>query len=902
MAQIQFAWQSYQARSTQLLAQQCINAFVETAPEFATSKVPIFGTPGLTVFSQAGAGPINGLWVMGNLLYCLSGGALYSVTNLGVSTLIGKTNLGGICSLADNGQQLVMVDGSAGWVYQPGGLNQITTVTANPITTIAATVGGTVTAGDVLALTATSTGVSGSPVTVSYTVQSDDTPTTIADALVQQVQDNDAFVVSGVVASSDLGVINLQWAATLQISWQSTSGSTDTLTLSPASTTGATSIPANITGTINAGDALSIALDSGATFTTTAAATVTAASSAIELTDPLPSQVSAGAIILDPSNVLGQILAPAFVPSNSVIYMDGYFVLNAAGTRQFFLSGINDGTQYSGLDFATATANTGNVMSVVNFHEQLLLYTSKASTEVWYDSGAAAFPFQRYDGVYLQRGIGSSLALTNEDNTTFWIGDDGIAYRLDGFVPVRISTFAMEHAWAQYPQKFSDCNMFVLDQEGHKFVVFQFPSGNQTWVYDISTKIWHERESWCGPLGPWIPGPTPPTPPAPGTPQIAELVVPSDAFGTPTTGLVDWVRGKVYLLSGTAGRAYTTEMATQEPTVSAALPVSGMDYFCLDPATGNILAGGATDDNTQQICSVDPATMGLAGAFGVLELVPSYPTSIDAIDALVCVACGTAASGGASQVGYAFGQQVALASGWAAIRTDTMTAAGFDATIASTAYCGGESGGAGGSVFIADASASATVTLSVINITPGAETYNISSWPTTNPNITSSEIGTIAAAAVDPTATTVSCAHMGYDSLDNIVVLDCTTNGTGATTRFLVGVNQTNAGVLWTLPISGPVNSLALSRIGAAMAELLQSGTGSVLNTSNGALVGSTLNGVVPTLSGSQPVLMASDDISRLLVLECTFTEGAGSPTPVSGTGSSFTGWAIAGLWGTPWT
>jgi len=41
----------------------------------------------------------------------------------------------------------------------------------------------------------------------------------------------------------------------------------------------------------------------------------------------------------------------------------------------------------------------------------------------------------------------------------------------------------------------------VLAQEGHKFVVCQFPSGNQTWVYDISTQLWHQRESWGTP---WV--------------------------------------------------------------------------------------------------------------------------------------------------------------------------------------------------------------------------------------------------------------------------------------------------------------------------------------------------------------------------------------------------------------
>jgi hypothetical protein len=514
MPPFQFAAAAYQARSTQLLAQQCINAFVETTPKDAKTPVPIYGTPGLSVFIRAGNGPINGAWVMAGNLYFLSGGALYEVLASSVmtnpdgsvsasATLIGQTTIGGIASLADNGLQLVMVDGSAGWIYQPGGLNLVTTATDSPANVVTATVQGTTTNGDVVSLVATAAQISGSPVTVQATSSPSSNTATIAQALAAAINGNGSFSAAGVSALVNGSTIALSGPATYSIAWtSSTSGAaTEYVTFGSAVVQGATQVAANITGTVTAGDTLLIPLDSGATFTTTATQTVGPSSGILYWADPLPSQVSAGAAIIDPGNYLAQIEAPAFMPANVVTYMDGYFVFNASGTRQFFLSGINDGTQYSGLDFATATANTGDVLTVVNFHEQLLIMTNKPSIEVWYDSGASAFPFQRYDGAYIQRGIAASLAFCSEDNTVFWMGDDGIVYRLNGFLPQRISTFAMEHAWAQYPQRYLDCFMFVLDQEGHKFVVCQFPSGNQTWVYDISTQLWHQRESWGTP---WV--------------------------------------------------------------------------------------------------------------------------------------------------------------------------------------------------------------------------------------------------------------------------------------------------------------------------------------------------------------------------------------------------------------
>lgn len=393
--ELQFAAQAYQARSTQLLSQQCINAFVEPTPREGKTQMPVYGIPGLSLFSRQGAGPIHGLHVMGTLLYAISGNALYSVTNTGIPTLIGTTTIGGIASMADNGQQLVMVDGDVGWIYQPTGLNQISTVTA---------------------------------------------------------------------------------------------------------AIGDTSIAANITGTITTGDTLEINLDNGSVLTTTATATVGPNNTSISFANPLPDTVTAGAIIIDSSNVLAQITAPAFKAASTVRYFDGYFVFNANGTPQFFISSIDDGTQYSGLDFATATAGSENTVAIEIYHEQLLVLCG-LHIEVWWDVGNVSFPFQRYDAAMIARGLSAPYAVTSEDNTVFWMGEDGIYYRLNGFLPQRVSTFAMEHAWSQYPQKFLDVSCFTLDQEGHKFIIVNFQSGQQTWVYDIATSLWHQRESWGTP---WV--------------------------------------------------------------------------------------------------------------------------------------------------------------------------------------------------------------------------------------------------------------------------------------------------------------------------------------------------------------------------------------------------------------
>lgn len=194
------------------------------------------------------------------------------------------------------------------------------------------------------------------------------------------------------------------------------------------------------------------------------------------------------------SGALSQITSPAFSPANTVTFFDTYFVFDRLGTQQFFISAQNDGTTFSGLDFASKTAAADNMVAVLADHEQLILFGEK-TTEFWYDAGALDFPFARYTGSILQRGLVAPLATVQEDNSVFFLADDLIFYRLNGYVPMRVSTHATEHAWAQYPTQ-SDATCYSYTLEGHKFVVLTFPTGNATWVFDISTNMWHERESW----------------------------------------------------------------------------------------------------------------------------------------------------------------------------------------------------------------------------------------------------------------------------------------------------------------------------------------------------------------------------------------------------------------------
>jgi hypothetical protein len=103
---------------------------------------------------------------------------------------------------------------------------------------------------------------------------------------------------------------------------------------------------------------------------------------------------------------------------------------------------------------------------------------------------------ERIQGAFNEIGCVSAYTIAKMDNGLFWLGTDargqGIVYRANGYTGVRISTHAIEYAIAQYGN-ISDAIAYTYQQEGHAFYVLSFPSGNATWVYDVSTQAWHER-------------------------------------------------------------------------------------------------------------------------------------------------------------------------------------------------------------------------------------------------------------------------------------------------------------------------------------------------------------------------------------------------------------------------
>ena len=196
--------------------------------------------------------------------------------------------------------------------------------------------------------------------------------------------------------------------------------------------------------------------------------------------------------------VFAQITDVDFPGAGSVGYLDGYFVFNEPGTQKFWVTSLLDGTSVDPLDFASAEGYPDDVVALIVDHREIFLF-GNTSVEVWYNAGTPDFPLARIQGAFMEVGCAAAYSVAKLDNSVFWLGSDargrGIVYRANGYTPARISTNAVEFAIQSYGN-ITDAIGYTYQQDGHPFYVLIFPSAEATWVYDVSTQLWHERAAF----------------------------------------------------------------------------------------------------------------------------------------------------------------------------------------------------------------------------------------------------------------------------------------------------------------------------------------------------------------------------------------------------------------------
>lgn len=205
---------------------------------------------------------------------------------------------------------------------------------------------------------------------------------------------------------------------------------------------------------------------------------------------------NAGYVYDTTTGSLTQVSSDGFPGALYFAFIDQY-ITGIDPSRNFaFNSALADAMSYNALDRVQAEAQPDKLTGLIATHDQLWLFGERtiqpcSKRDLTEEDSFA--PFEADSNMMIEVGCASGHTIVSMDNSLFWLGNDGIVYRANGYTPQRISTHPVEQA-------ISGCNRnaafaFTFEDRGHKIYYLTFPDG-YTWGYDAASGEWHRRKSY----------------------------------------------------------------------------------------------------------------------------------------------------------------------------------------------------------------------------------------------------------------------------------------------------------------------------------------------------------------------------------------------------------------------
>src|SRR4051812_10865928 len=117
------------------------------------------------------------------------------------------------------------------------------------------------------------------------------------------------------------------------------------------------------------------------------------------------------------TDAFARITGEVFRGGSSAGYLDTYLLFAAPGSPQFYASDSLALT-FDPLWFADKEAAPDSLVALAVAKAEIWLLGER-STEVWYDAGAADFPFQRQQGVFIDNGCAAVASVAVLDNQVY---------------------------------------------------------------------------------------------------------------------------------------------------------------------------------------------------------------------------------------------------------------------------------------------------------------------------------------------------------------------------------------------------------------------------------------------------------------------------------------------------
>jgi len=202
----------------------------------------------------------------------------------------------------------------------------------------------------------------------------------------------------------------------------------------------------------------------------------------------------------DASNIT-KVTDAQYLPAKIVVFVDGYFVFTTLDGTQFFLSAINDPSNYSALDRSTAEERPDLIVGEF-VYGNVLHILGEQTIERYNNRGGVGFPFQRINQATIPVGCFSPFSPVDVEDTFCFIGgsknEAAQIYVMSGGAQ-SFSTTAIDTAI----QKFNDIELqnafsFSWQQNGQHIVGFTFDSDripSKTFCYNFTSGEWFELSS-----------------------------------------------------------------------------------------------------------------------------------------------------------------------------------------------------------------------------------------------------------------------------------------------------------------------------------------------------------------------------------------------------------------------
>ena len=183
--------------------------------------------------------------------------------------------------------------------------------------------------------------------------------------------------------------------------------------------------------------------------------------------------------------------------------VDNYYIYNNVGTQNWACTDLGSALSTNAY-YGTKDAAPDPLIAIIADHRQVFLL-GQQTTEVWTDvgnqiAGIISFPFARIQGTMVQHGLAAVGSVARFSEMFMFVSKDSrgqaIIGAIQGYAFVRLSTHAVEQTLLG--QTISDAVAYTYQLEGHEFYVVTFPSVNLTWVYDLTTQMWHKWLAWDG--------------------------------------------------------------------------------------------------------------------------------------------------------------------------------------------------------------------------------------------------------------------------------------------------------------------------------------------------------------------------------------------------------------------